>query len=126
MRRQTYFADQARSPPYVMHRLEPSPPRVHGPTRFVFLTPTHAPSLLPPPPETPTMTVEEEERLIWAVMEDFEREYKGREEEEWQGLEHMLALLATDDVYMPKLDVKVEVKEKVMKEAALVWPPSLY
>ena len=40
------------------------------------------------------------------------------------GLEEMLALLATGDVYIPELDVKKEVKEDVMEEAMEDRPPT--
>ena len=71
------------------------------------------------------MTTEEEERLVQAVMEDSEREYKRCQEEEWEGLQEMLELSASGDVYVSELDMKQKVKMKVKEEATeeRAWAP---
>ena len=68
------------------------------------------------------MTAEEEERLVQAIMEDSEREYRRQQEEEWQGLQFMLELSASGDVYVPELDVKQEVKEEAMEDVRAEAP----
>ena len=57
------------------------------------LTLTLSPSPSPPPQQPPAMAAEEEERLLQAVMEDSEREFKRGQEEEWEGLEEITSLL---------------------------------
>ena len=70
------------------------------------------------------MTAEEEERLLQAVMEDSEREYRRQHEEEWEGLKEMLEMSASGDVYVPELAVKQEVKEEPTEERAWAsWSP---
>ena len=60
-----------------------------------------------------------------AVMEDSEREYKRCQEEEWEGLQEMLELSASGDVYVSELDMKQKVKMKVKEEATeeRAWAP---
>ncbi|KAE8775343.1 hypothetical protein D1007_52120 [Hordeum vulgare] len=68
------------------------------------------------------MMAKEEDRLIWFVMEDCEWKYKRAQEEQWEGLKHMLALSAAKDVYLSELDVKL--KDEVMEEATRDQPPT--
>ena len=59
--------------------------------------PSPSPSL---PPPAPSMTAEEEdEEWVRKVFEDSKREYK-RQQEEWQGRQYTLDLLASGDVYV--------------------------
>lgn len=45
-------------------------------------------------------------------MEDSKREYVRMEQEQWDGLEEMMALPTVGDIYIPKLEVKEEVVEE--------------
>nr|AEE00125.1 hypothetical protein TAANSRALLhA_515O12.g00003 [Triticum aestivum] len=120
-----FFVGRAHRPP----RVSQSAPRVcaSSPTRARGLTlmPSPFPSPPPPPPQPPTMMSEEEERLVHAVMEDFEREHKRCQEEECEGLQEMLELSAVGDVCVSELDVKQEVKMEVKEEATeeRAWAP---
>ncbi|KAE8821096.1 hypothetical protein D1007_00949 [Hordeum vulgare] len=130
MRRQTFFVGRARSPSRVSQGAPrvcaSSPPRACGFTRVRGLASTHSPSPSSPPPQFPIMTLEEEGRLVQAVMDDSEREYKHREGKECEGLQEMLQLSATEDVYVLELDaVKMEVKEEATEERAEAsWSPA--
>ncbi|KAE8784041.1 hypothetical protein D1007_42401 [Hordeum vulgare] len=74
------------------------------------------------------MTFDEEERLVHAMMEDTEREFKRLQEEEWEGLGEMTRLSAAGDVYFVEVDMKHEVKDEVMQgqPSTPVWNPTLY
>ena len=74
MRRQTFFVGLARSPPPCVACLRAKPTQSRG------LTPMPSPSISSPPSPASTMTTKEEQRLVRAVMEDFEREYKQSQE----------------------------------------------
>ncbi|KAE8810489.1 hypothetical protein D1007_12701 [Hordeum vulgare] len=62
------------------------------------LTSTPSPSPSPSPSQPPVMTAEQEERLLQAIMNDPEREYRCQHEEEWEGLPDMFELSASADV----------------------------
>ena len=61
------------------------------------------------------MMAKVEERLLQAVMEDSEREYRRQQEEESEGLKEMLEMSASCDVYVLELDVKQEAKKEATK-----------
>ncbi|KAE8780243.1 ADP-ribosylation factor-related protein 1 [Hordeum vulgare] len=87
---------------------------VRGRTRVRGLTPMPSPSPSPSPPPPPRMTEEEEARLMRRVMED---SMTTRDERQWPGLDHAMALSTTGDVAIPE-----PMKEE---EEVATFPPEL-